>query len=154
MDCNVPSRGQVHIVITQCLLFTIWGRNWAGVTRFFIYISNTALNLFYTQGCGPFMYLLFISFGRLTLNNMLRVLAEVRLYLVHVSWGLWMFCCLRCSDYITHQTAGNVAFGWKNLFLGMQDIRFLTKSIMPIFFKSTHMLRVDIDIETCIDFFK
>ncbi len=71
-----PYLHEGHIIVTQCLLLTIWGRNLAGVTRILIWISDTALNLFYKQACDPFFYRLFISLGSLTMSNMLRVLRQ------------------------------------------------------------------------------
>lgn len=41
---------QGHSVGPQCLLLTICGRNSVGVMRAFIWITDTALNLFYKQG--------------------------------------------------------------------------------------------------------
>lgn len=45
----------------------MWGRNFF---FFLIRMSDAAANLFYQQGCCPFLYPLFISFGRPTLFDM------------------------------------------------------------------------------------
>lgn len=89
-----------EIAVMYCLLFTMWGRNLAGVTRFFIRMSDKALNLFHKWVCGPFVYLLFISFGRLTLSSMLCVLRWRSYYtsLLSLEDSSQMFPCFRCPD--------------------------------------------------------
>ncbi len=90
LERTVPFVARGRIVGTRSLLLTIWGRNLARVWRIFIWTSDTTLNVFYKTGLWSIhVPIVYFSWQIDPEYRTVCPVAEVRLYLITVSWGLF-----------------------------------------------------------------